>query len=63
MTLTKNRLEWSPSQLMLMAEKNRWWGKLTIQITYKAGKQVHLTWAFEHQSKIQVEAIKLQGEK
>ena len=48
---------------MAMAEKNKWWGKLTIQITYKAGKQVHLTWAFEHQSKIQVKMIKLQGEK
>ena len=63
MTLTKNRLEWSPSQLMLMAEKNKWWGKLHLEITYKAGEQVSTRWSFEHQSKIQIKAIKLQWEK
>jgi len=48
---------------MLMAEKNKWWGKLHLEITYKAGEQVSTRWSFEHQSKIQIKAIKLQWEK
>ena len=61
--MTQNRLKWNPSQLMLMAEKNKWWGKLHLEITYKAGKQVSTKWDFEHQSKTPIKMIKLQGEK
>jgi len=61
--MADNRLTWTPQQLMAMAEKNKWWGNLHLEIIYKAGKQVSTRWSFEHQSKIQVETIKLQGEK